>query len=333
MLASSAIDRFENLLPHLLVSIFAAIAIYGISVVAVDVKSIGALMGSLGFVGWGVVLGLSLVNYGLRFLRWRIYLDRLGVQIAVLRNLTYYLSAFAFSTTPGKAGEAIRSLYLKRHDVAYVDSLAAFFAERFIDLVAMVILSLIAAFSFPQYRVPVYLIAAIIIAMLPLIHAAWFQDLLARGVNALSSTRLRGIGSRVIDLMKSAATLLRSGPLYAGLVLAIVAWGAEGLAFYLILDALEVDAGIWISIGIYSISVLIGALSFIPGGLGTTEAVMVVLLKLLGADTPTAIAATLICRLATLWFAVVLGGLCFLSLQLRSKSLSVEPRRAEGESR
>ena len=59
--------------------------------------------------------------------------------------------------------------------------------------------------------------------------------------------------------------------------------------------------------GIYAISVLAGAVSFIPGGLGSTEAVMGLLLVLVGAEPATAIAATIICRLATLWFAVVIG--------------------------
>ena len=38
------------------------------------------------------------------------------------------------------------------------------------------------------------------------------------------------------------------------------------------------------------VSVLAGALSFIPGGLGSTEAVMGVLLLLVGVDTATAVA-------------------------------------------
>lgn len=61
-------------------------------------------------------------------------------------------------------------------------------------------------------------------------------------------------------------------------------------------------------IGIYAIAVLAGALLFLPGGLGSTEAVMCVLLVAFGADSPAAVAITLLCRIATLWFAVALGG-------------------------
>lgn len=44
---------------------------------------------------------------------------------------------FALTTTPDKAGEAIRSLYLqKSFKVPLSHSFAAFFAERFVDLLA-----------------------------------------------------------------------------------------------------------------------------------------------------------------------------------------------------
>jgi uncharacterized membrane protein YbhN (UPF0104 family) len=47
--------------------------------------------------------------------------------------------------------------------------------------------------------------------------------------------------------------------------------------------------------------------------------VMVLLLTLVGADTPTAIAATLICRLSTLWFAVIIGVSVLVVLEFNAK--------------
>jgi uncharacterized protein (TIRG00374 family) len=60
---------------------------------------------------------------------------------------------------------------------------------------------------------------------------------------------------------------------------------------------------------------LIGALSFIPGGLGSTEAAMVLMLSLLGMGVSSAIAATIVCRVATLWFAVALGFCAFAAVE------------------
>jgi uncharacterized protein (TIRG00374 family) len=66
-------------------------------------------------------------------------------------------------------------------------------------------------------------------------------------------------------------------------------------------------AGVAAGIGIYSIAILGGALFFLPGGLGSTEAFMFVLLMQMGLDPVAAGAATVISRVTTLWFAVILG--------------------------
>ena len=63
-------------------------------------------------------------------------------------------------------------------------------------------------------------------------------------------------------------------------------------------------------------------LSFLPGGLGVAEGSMTGLIRVLG-DVPraAAVAATVLIRLATLWFAVALGlvGLAVEEWQYRSQ--------------
>ena len=63
--------------------------------------------------------------------------------------------------------------------------------------------------------------------------------------------------------------------------------------------------------GIYGLAVLGGTLTFLPGGIGGTEAIMVILLSFIGIDYISAIAITIVCRAATLWFAILIGGISF----------------------
>ena len=61
---------------------------------------------------------------------------------------------------------------------------------------------------------------------------------------------------------------------------------------------------------IYAATTIAGALSFLPGGLGVTEGAMTILLgaeRRAASTSATALDATLLTRLATLWFAVLLG--------------------------
>jgi uncharacterized protein (TIRG00374 family) len=58
----------------------------------------------------------------------------------------------------------------------------------------------------------------------------------------------------------------------------------------------------------YAIGNLAGSLSFLPGGLGVAETSMTGLLRALsGAPAAGAAAATVLIRLATLWYAVAIG--------------------------
>ena len=60
---------------------------------------------------------------------------------------------------------------------------------------------------------------------------------------------------------------------------------------------------------------LVGAVSFIPGGVGSAEAALTTLMVLQGVDMPTAIVIAILCRITTLWFAVALGVAAMLAIE------------------
>ena len=128
--AGENVAAHSRLIKPLCLSVAAAILLYGGFVVFSDPEGVLDAMALLGWTGWAVILGLSLFNYLARFLRWRIYMQ-LRYSLPNWHNFVYYLSGFAFTTTPGKAGEAVRSYFLNRHNIPYAYSVAAFFAERF----------------------------------------------------------------------------------------------------------------------------------------------------------------------------------------------------------
>jgi glycosyltransferase 2 family protein len=191
--------------------------------------------------------------------------------------------------------------------VTYVHGLSAFFVERLVDMLSMILVASLAAYAFPGTRWLVVVTLLVTLAFLPVVHSQVFYDFLERRRQALSSARLRTMGERLLSMLRSSADLLKSGPLYLGLLLGLLAWFAEGYALYIVLERMGANTPIYVAAGIYGVSVLAGAVSFVPGGLGGTELVMGSLLVLSGVDAPTAVSAVIICRLATLWFAVALG--------------------------
>jgi uncharacterized protein (TIRG00374 family) len=293
-------------------------------------RSSGATMAALTRVGVGgitLVLGLSLLNYAVRFLRWQWYLGRLRCRVPAGLSLQYYLAGFAFTATPAKLGEAARSLYLKRHDIPYEQSLALLVAERLTDLVAMTMLASLAFTLLPGYaRAGAAVAGAVGVALLLLVIVLGSPGT-QRRLAFVRPQRMRRLAGQLSSLLVNARTLIQPAALMYGLILGAIAWAAEGVGLYVILQCLHINIPLAAVIGIYAVSLLVGALSFIPGGLGGTEAAMTLLLVMHGAGQGEALAATLICRVATLWFAVAVGWLTFLRLRVPALPEGPPPRR------
>jgi uncharacterized protein (TIRG00374 family) len=309
----------------LVISVVAAIVLYAGSSLFTGAEDVLHAVSRVDLRVWIPVLGLSLLNYLLRFWRWQWYLARLGHRLPPLRHLTYYLGGFAFTTTPGKMGEAIRSIYLRPHDVSYVDSLATLFVERFLDMLAVLLLGLLAGGFFSEVWWPVICAATLIAAIVAAVSRPDLQHAITARLNRSRSPRIQRFGGQLGSLVRSSEALLSPRMMVGGVVLGLIAWGAEGIGLYLILRGLDVEVTALAAIGVYSAGVLIGALSFIPGGLGSTEAAMVVMLSVLGTDLSSAIAATIVCRVATLWFAVALG-FCALAGIEAAREGSLKPK-------
>ena len=105
--------------------------------------------------------------------------------------------------------------------------------------------------------------------------------------------------------------LIRLRRLIPAVGLSIVSWFCECIAFYLVLEALDITrfASFGDAVFIYAFSTLAGAITMMPGGIGLTEVSMTGLLLRLTSctDKSAAAAATIVIRLCTLWFAVAVG--------------------------
>jgi uncharacterized protein (TIRG00374 family) len=259
-----------------------------------------------GFGVIGLMLVLSLLNYGLRFLRWHGYLMLLGHSPSWRDDLHIYVAGFALTTTPGKAGEMARSLWLKSHGVPMRASVAAFFAERFQDIFAVALLCCVGLAVYPA-GTPLIIgcLVAITLALLVLARPQWLRRLhiWAESGTGRLARFAAGMSVMVLEFRRCFSPL----PFLGGLLIGLVGWCAEAAAFGILLSALGADVPATTAAFIYAFAMLAGAVSFLPGGLGGAEAAMLAILEIVGVGHATAVAATLLLRLTTLWFAVGLG--------------------------
>jgi uncharacterized protein (TIRG00374 family) len=266
-------------------------------------------------------LGLAALNYLLRFLKWELYLRRLGVRIPLGDSFGIFLSGFSLTVTPGKVGEVLKSYLLREaHGVPMARTAPIVVAERLTDLVALASLALIGVGALAGGE----RVAWVALALVGVAVACVASEKLAHAVIDLVGA-MPGVGKlapKLREFYGSTKTLLHPTPLVLATLLSIVAWLCECVAFWLVLRGFAgTDASLKLCTFIYATMTIAGALSFLPGGLGVQEIGMVKLLiaQAHGVSEPTAAAATFITRLCTLWFAVVIGVVALVITQRRTR--------------
>ena len=252
------------------------------------------------------VLALSLVNYGLRFVRWQLYLRKLDASLDFAGSLAIFLAGFVLSVTPGKAAELGKAWLVKHLGGGPARRVvAAVIAERVTDLAGMLMLVAIGALALAG---GVWIAALSLVAVIVLTAVLSWSELYRRLSRLFH--RVPFLGAR-LDALDEAydrlRTLLAPATQIQSIVLSTIAWAAEGVGFWLVVLEYDETASVLVSIFNYGASTLAGAISMLPGGLLASEGALTALLDFQGLETAAAASATLVIRGATLWFAVALG--------------------------
>jgi glycosyltransferase 2 family protein len=267
--------------------------------------------------GWGAVVIaalLSLGNYLLRVVRWQMYLRRLGHRLPWRFVALTFMAGFAFTLSPGKLGEMVRARYYQPLGIPISQVTGAFFIERLLDLLVMILLAAVVLTDLGDYQSFLWVAVTLVLGLLVGVAVVPWQrvsaDLSQRQLREAAPVWVKA-SANVAHMFASAQVFLSPGLLTVGLALGLLAWGIEAIGLKLVADVLAPgQLSVAGAMGCYAVAIIVGALSFLPGGLGSTEAVMASLLVVRGFSKPQAILLTLICRLLTLWLAVLIGWWC-----------------------
>lgn len=289
----------------------AIVIVIGIAAVVMigDVRLLADRLGTFAWWAFAAAVGLSLTNYVIRFLRWQLYLKWQNVSVPATSSALVFGAGLSLSITPAKLGELVKSYLLRElHDIPPTLTAPIVVAERVTDLIALLTLAIVGVAVYGVQTTLVLAAGGVIV--FGLILLAWPRptkaliDLVTRPA---VTRRFRGPLHQIYDGL---ASLCRPSRLGLATAIALPSWACECVGFALICNAFpgtQVDPGL--AMVIYAATSIAGALSFLPGGLGVTEGAMTLFLVRSAAqiDPSTALDATLLTRLATLWFAVLLG--------------------------
>jgi glycosyltransferase 2 family protein len=311
-------------------------SLIGLAVVVVlglvgDIREVGQSFSSFEWSTIPAILGFTLLNYVLRWLKWDYYLRRMSMDRGVSRadSGLLFTSGMVMAVTPGKVGEVLKSYMLKQINGTPISASAPIvLAERITDGLAMLLLM---GFGLTLYTPARPAFLALLLLSVAGLVAVQFRPLMERLIGLIARLpRGDKIAPRLMTAYLSSRALLSWRILLASTVISLVSWFGECVAFYYVLRGLGEPASYLLLLQatfVFAASTLFGLVSFLPGGLGVSEAsstgLLILLVPMAAAPATT---ATIIIRFCTLWFGVTLGAiaLAIFGRRYREGQIAVE---------
>jgi len=297
----------ERLRRNLALALALGVGVYLVLAVFSDFGKLRDALSGFDYALIPAILGLVLLSYVGRFFRWLYYLRILKVSVPIGVNGAIFASGLSMAISPGKLGEVLKSVFVRQSSGAPIARTApAVVAERATDGTGMVAWGFLGAFSLglPPWTMLAFLAVAV------------------SGIAVLRSKRLSLLAERVLrrlplldrlaphlrDFHGASNELLGTRPLVVGTLISFLSWGLECLGVYLCAVGLGVDQPFLLVVFVFAVSSLLGVLSMLPGGIGAVEAGLVVqFATFANLSSGLAGALTFVIRLATLWFATLVG--------------------------
>ena len=260
-----------------------------------------------------IILLLAPLSWFIVFFRWHLLLKNSNIIIPKKENFKIYMAGFAMSVTPGKVGELIKSQFLKsKYGVSRKNTLPIIISEYFYHMVGVLAVSILGVHYFEFSLYVIILTSALIITTLTIISSETFFK---KFLNLISKRNflkkyVSPISDSHIILKKSTRGkifIISSG-------LSIAFWLTEVLIVYFVFLSFNILNFEFFKIAaIYTTSLILGMLSFLPMGVGVVEGSLAGFLNYEGIDISIALTLVILIRIFTRWYGVIVG-LVFMKL-------------------
>ena len=298
------------------------VAILLLLIVGVNLDACAAGFRKVGPASAAVLFGMYLAASLLRGVRLHALMPA-GVSLPRLVTVSFRHQLFA-TFLPFKTGEAALPILLKRHGVPMSRTVAVLVLARALDLLALLtVLSL--AYLVARGALPPRIGGLGSILLVVWVAAAAFAGWILIGGRRVASTlrarvppflgrfgRAGAFAGRAFDAVVAATLEMRLVRVGRGLAISIAIWIGLGLFGGMMFDAVlgPRPPGVWIVLSMFlSLGMQIPIQGF--AGIGTTEALVVVLLATVGVASDEALAAGVVVHAVQIAFCAVVGGLGF----------------------
>jgi uncharacterized protein (TIRG00374 family) len=256
------------------------------------------------------ILFAFLMNLTTTFLmisRWIILYRQEAPHVSFLNSARIYMVGQATNQVlPMGSGEIARGLIGSRYfNVHFSKTLVAAVIERMADILFFLILAILCfSLILPGQRFYLYMTAFLVFTILGFIFVMRPQTMDRLFFKLEKAFEYRGrfwakLSTKLISSWERFKNSMyayhkRKGILFITGTLTVVIWSLDAVTQLLVLKAFNVDIYYPHMLGIVGASFIIGALSFLPGGIGAREGSFASLLSIIGITKDTGVPAAMI---------------------------------------
>lgn len=297
----------ERLKRNFVLALGLGVAVYLALAIITGFSGLREALGEFRWTFLPAILGLVALSYAGRYVRWVYYLKLLGISVPHRLNVPIFAAGLSMAISPGKLGEVLKSVFVRQVNGAPIARTApTVVAERATDGTGMVAWGILGALSFSGGLRVLILFLVVTAVGIAVLRSKKLSLLAERVLSKLPL--LNRFAPHLRDFHASSNELLGMGPLVVGTLLSFLSWGLECAAVYLCTVGLDAGRPFLEVVFIFAVSSLVGVASMLPGGIGAAEAGLAGMFRTVsGLAGGTAGALTIIIRLATLWFATLIG--------------------------
>ncbi len=245
----------------------------------------------------------------LKFGKWSYYLKILKVRVSAKKSFPAYTSMYSMDLTPGKIGRVVAAYTMNRiSNMRFISILPIVTLDIFTDFLGSAILALLVAIYMNQFIIEVFIVdVVLLIPFLFLLHP-WFYDMLKKLIKKSKYFRMFSIYGDEYFLAQN--RLNKFSVYFVSLVFTLPAAFLISSAMYFSILSIGIHPQLSQSVFVFSISDVIGMVSTLPGQIGATDGSMIALLgSIMHLSAATSSAVTIMTRIASLWFGLLVGGI------------------------
>ena len=297
---------------RLILIFIAAIGIYAIFLFLSDFSIISEKISNFKINYLPLILLLVSVSWIPIIIKWHFLLKNCELDVPLTKSIAVFFAGIAFEITPGQIGTLMKSQILKTScNIPRTKTVPIVVVEKMYDLIGAILASII---GIVILGMDFYLIIIAILFLAVIFFFMYYRP--ASEIFFKRITKTKFFSKHVDNISEFHAIIQKSTRVKVAticILLSVTYWFIISIAVYYVLMAFDVNVLDYLTIlAIYTTSILLGAISFIPGGIGVTEGSISGLFTLNGIDISTALILSVMIRVFTLWYSVGVG---FISLK------------------